>query len=108
MPHKWTKHDWTDEDDVLVCYLFLHGEDNVVTLPQIAKYMHKHSSSDRPLKKYPEIINMRKGNFSALAPNGKEGLRNITKSTKRAYKKWKDKKPEHKNECRRILGGRFY
>lgn len=95
-------HNWICEDDTLVCYLSLYGEDEDVTKHKIAEYLFSHSGLNKEPRDLYGPINMHKGNYNALQGKGK--LDNASKLTRKVYAYWKDKsQEEHKAKCKEVL-----
>ena len=98
-------HDWTNNDDELVCYLHLHARDDAEMRLRIAKYMRSHSNVDKDLKYFKGIISARLGNFKAIDPDSEGGKwGNASNPTRDALRRWKDRhQSEHESWCLKTL-----
>ena len=98
-------HDWTNNNDELVCYLHLHARGDAEMRLRIAKYMQSHSNVDKDLKYFKGIISARLGNFKAIDPDSEGGKwGNASNPTKNALRRWKDRhQSEHESWCLKTL-----
>ena len=97
-------HSWTVEDDVLICYLALHGDDSPVDENGVAQYVQSHSTSGKSLEQHLSAVKMRKQNCAAVLSGG-SGSSKASKQTVQICTEWQAKsQEEHKAKCMEILG----
>lgn len=88
------QHNWTHEDDVLTFYLYLYGEDSLISLNSVAGHMGFADTGS---------LKMRIKNFQAVS--GQEhGLSNYAQLTKQVYDEYKNINQEtHRKKCLEIM-----
>ena len=98
-------HKWAEKDDILVCYLALHGEDRDINKMSVAEYMKSHSDSGKSPQGHIRAIKMRIQNCIAVFTNGARGLSHPSKQTRKVCAEWQGKsREEHRAKCLEIMG----
>ena len=87
------QHRWQYNDDVLVLYLHLYGDDAPITRKKVAAHIGFTDVGS---------VRMRIQNFQAV--DGQDGLCNYARLTKRVYDEYRNiNREQHRNECLRIM-----